>query len=385
MLHSLSQRAAGIVQSDIRVMTLECERVGGINLAQGVCDTETPLAVRRGAQRGIAAGINSYTRFDGLAELRQAIAEKMRQYNGMAVDPDTEITVSAGSTGAFYCACLALLDPGDEVIVFEPYYGYHINTLLAAEATPSYVPMQPPDWTFELRDLEAAITPRTKGIIVNTPANPCGKVFTRAELEVISEVAIRRDLFVFTDEIYEYFLYDGRRHVSPGALPGMRDRTITISGYSKTFGITGWRIGYAVSDARWAQTIGYMNDLVYVCAPSPLQHGVAIGIKELDQAFYRSLISEYQQKRDRLCKALLCAGLTPFVPQGAYYVLADVGRLPGRTGKERAMHLLERTGIATVPGEAFFERELGRHFVRLCYAKTDEELEEACRRLQRLQ
>jgi len=188
-------------------MSIECEKVRGINLAQGVCDTEVPIPVRREAQIAIDHGFNSYTRFDGIPELREAIARKMCEYNGIKADPETEITVSAGSTGAFYCACLALLNPGDEVIVFEPYYGYHVNTLLAVEAVASYVTLQPPHWTFTPEDLEEAVTPRTRGIIVNTPANPSGKVFRRTELEWIADFAVRYDLFVFTDEIYEFFLH----------------------------------------------------------------------------------------------------------------------------------------------------------------------------------
>jgi aminotransferase len=381
---SFSRRAEGITQAEIRVMTIECERAGGLNLAQGVCDTEVPLPVRRGAQAAIDQGVNSYTRYDGLAELRQAIARKMREYNGIAADPETEVTVSGGSTGAFYCACLALLDPGDEVVIFEPYYGYHVNTLEAVDAVPAYVTMRAPDWSFTRADLRRAITSRTKGIMVNTPANPSGKVFSREELTWIAEAAAEHDLFVFTDEIYEYFLYDGWRHVSPGALPEIGDRAITISGFSKTFSITGWRIGYSVSRAHWAHMIGYMNDLVYVCAPAPLQLGVAEGIGQLDARFYRELAAEYAGKRDRICAALREAGLPPSVPQGAYYVLADVSRLPGSTSKEKAMRLLAQTGVATVPGSAFYHAAGGEGLVRLCFAKTDAELEEACQRLRRL-
>lgn len=381
---SLSQRASAIVQAEIRAMSVECERVGGINLAQGVCDTEVIPIVRRAAQKAIDNGINSYTRFDGLKELRTAIGRKIRDYNGILADPETSIVVSAGSTGAFYCACLALLDPGDEVILFEPYYGYHVNTLLAAEATPAYVALDPPEWTFSPQDLESAITPRTKAIVVNTPANPSGKVFTQAELQCIAELACEHDLFVFTDEIYEYFLYDGRRHTSPGALPGMSERTITISGYSKTYSITGWRIGYSISDPRWAQAIGYMNDLIYVCAPSPLQWAVAIGITELPSSFYSDLALQYARKRDRLCLALQRAELPPLIPHGAYYVLANVSRLPGATSKQKAMHLLSQTGVAGVPGEAFFHGKRGSDLVRFCFAKTDSELENACQRIERL-
>ncbi len=381
---SVSKRADLVVQSEIRAMSVECERIGGINLAQGVCDTEVPLPVKKGAQIAIDDGTNSYTRFDGLAALRAEIAQKMNRRNGMSVDPENEVVVSAGSTGAFYCACLALLNPGDEVILFEPYYGYHVNTLLAVQAVPCYVPLRPPGWTFTPEDLKRAITPRTKAIVVNTPANPSGKVFSRAELEWIAELALRHDLFVLTDEIYEYFVFDGRTHLSIGSLPGMTERTVTISGFSKVFSITGWRIGYSVSHARWAQMIGYMNDLVYVCAPAPLQRGVAIGLGELTPAYYHALCAQYAGKRDRICKALEKANLPPFVPQGAYYVLADVSRLPGNTSKDKAMYLLSRSGVAGVPGEAFFHAADGVNLMRFCFAKTDGELEEGCRRLERV-
>jgi aminotransferase len=381
---SLSRRSAQIEQAEIRAMSIECERVGGINLAQGVCDTPVPSPVREEARRAIENGTNSYTRFDGLAQLREAIAQKIFQHNGIKADPETEIVVSAGSTGAFYCSCLALLDPGDEVILFEPYYGYHRNTLLAVEAVPRYVTLYPPDWSFSNDELEQSATSRTKALVVNTPGNPSGKVFSPAELESIAEFAARHDLFVFTDEIYEHFLYDGRSHLSPGVLAGLAERTITISGFSKTFSITGWRIGYAVSRARWARRIGYMNDLVYVCAPSPLQYGVALGLSQLDGLFYQNLSFEYEKKRDRMCSVLEQAGLRPYIPQGAYYILADVSFLPGGSSKEKAMFLLEQTGVASVPGEAFFHNGAGNNLVRFCFAKTDEELEEACRRLERL-
>ncbi len=383
MTLSLSKRSARIEQAEIRAMSIECEKAGGINLAQGVCDTQVPPQIRENAHRGIENGINSYTRFDGLAELRGAISQKMRLYNGISADPETEIVVSAGSTGAFYCACLALLDPGDEVILFEPYYGYHVNTLLAVEAVPAFVTLQPPDWLFAMADLERAATIRTKALVLNTPGNPSGKVFSQAELKAIAEFADRHDLFVFTDEIYEHFLYDGRSHISPGSIEGMQERTISISGFSKTFSITGWRIGYSVSVVRWASRIGYMNDLIYVCAPSPLQYGVAAGLTRMDRSFYEDLSLEYMKKRDWICEALARAGLPPYIPQGAYYVLADVSSLPGKSSKEKAMFLLEQTGVASVPGEAFFHNG-GKDLVRFCFAKPEEALQEACVRLQRL-
>lgn len=379
-----NRRMAQLGPSEIRAMTQACTKAKGLNLAQGVCDTPVPLPVIEGAKRAMDRGINTYTRFDGLAELRQALADKLARYNGLRADPETDITVSAGATGAFHCACAALLNPGDEVILFEPYYQYHATALFSVEAVPVPVRMQSPDWTFALADVERAVTERTRAIVVNSPGNPSGKVFSREELEGIAAVAKAYDLFVFTDDIYEYFLYDGRQHISLATLPDMAERTITIGGYSKTFSITGWRIGYSVAAERWAHLIGAMNDLLYVCAPAPLQMGVAAGIAELPESFYRQMAQEFQRKRDRFCAALTGAGLTPSIPQGAYYVLADVSSLPGQTGKDRAMYLLEKIGVAAVPGEAFFSGSEGSRFLRFSYAKTDADLDEACRRFGKL-
>jgi aminotransferase len=384
MKRPINQRMAALAHSEIRAMTHACIKANGLNMAQGVCDTPVPPLVLRAAAQALEHGKNVYSRFDGLPELRKAIAKKLGQYNGIVADPETDVTVSAGATGSFHCACLALLNPGDEVILFEPYYQYHISALLAVEAVPVMVKMRVPDWTFSTAEVERAITPRTKAIIVNSPGNPSGKVFSRQELESIAATAQQHDLFAFTDEIYEYFLYDGRTHVSFATLPGMADRTITIGGYSKTFSITGWRIGYSVAAARWAQAIGAMNDLLYVCAPTPLQVGVAVGIQELQESFYRDLARDYERKRDRFCQALAKAGLTPSIPQGAYYVMADASRLPGITGKERAMSLLETIGLAGVPGEAFFSGAEGRKFIRFSYAKIDSDIDDACQRLARL-
>ena len=384
MKRQVNQRMSTLAHSEIRAMTQACAKVTGINMAQGVCDTPVPTVVLEGAEQAMESGGNVYTRFDGLPELRQALARKLARYNGIKADPETEITISSGATGSFHCTCLALLNPGDEVILFEPYYQYHISALLAVEAVPVIVKMTAPHWTFSNDDLERAITPRTRAMIVNSPGNPSGKVFSRTELEGIADVTQRHDLFAFTDEIYEYFLYDGCRHISLAILSGMSERTITIGGYSKTFSITGWRIGYSVADQRWASLIGAMNDLLYVCAPAPLQAGVASGIEQLPDSFYRDLAKDYQIKRDRICHALGKAGLTASIPQGSYYVLADASSLPGKTGKERAMYLLNKTGVAGVPGEAFFSGEEGHHFIRFSYAKTDSDLDEACRRLARI-
>jgi aminotransferase len=334
-----------------------------------------------GATDAITGGINHYTRYDGLPKLRESISSKMLRYNKISADPEKNIVVSGGATGAFYCACLALLNPGDEVILFEPYYGYHVNTLLAANAVPVYATLVPPTWSIDFEALERLVSSRTKGMMINTPANPSGKVFDREELDQLAEFAIRHDLFVFTDEIYEYFVYDNNAHVSPGALERIADRTITISGYSKTFSITGWRIGYAVCHEKWAQMLGYVNDLVYVCGPAPLQMGVARGIDELPASYYQSLCQQYSSKRDRICSVLTKIGLEPYIPQGAYYVLSNVNNLPGSSSKEKAMFLLHHSGVATVPGNAFYADAKGENLVRFCFAKDDNIVEEACQRL----
>ena len=375
----LSDIAPAIIQSEIRAMSVECDRVGGINLAQGICDTELPLSVANGAIDAIHAGHNIYTRLDGIATLRHSISEKLQQYNGITADPDTQILVTNGATGALYASLLALLNPQDEVIVFEPFYGYHVSTLISLRIQPVIVSLTQPDWQLDLDALRQAITPRTRAIIVNTPSNPSGKVFTLAECEALADIAVQHDLFVFTDEIYEYFLFDGNRHISLATLPGMAERTITISGLSKTFSITGWRVGYLAADAQWISAIGYFHDLTYVCSPAPLQYGAAEGLRQLQNtAFYTELSTEYQFKRDQLCAALADSGLTPSIPGGAYYVLADASRIPGATAREKARTLLATTGVAAVGGSAFFTNGRGENILRFCFGKKPEDLDQAC-------
>jgi aminotransferase len=368
-------------------MSVASDAVGGINLAQGVCDTDPPHPVVASAIDAIRSGHNIYTRLDGIAPLREAIARKSAAYNGLTVDPDREVLVTSGATGALHAALLALLNPGDECLVFEPFYGYHTATLRSQRVTPIIIPLTEPGWTIDLDRLRSAVTPRTRALILNSPANPSGKVFTRAELESIAALALEHDLFVFTDEIYEYFLYDGLRHLSLATIPGMEARTITISGFSKTFSVTGWRLGYLLASERWLPAIGYFHDLTYVCAPSPLQHGAAAGLLQLPQNFYEDLAIEYQAKRDAFCASLTRAGLTPSIPAGAYYVLADATRIPGPDSKTKARKLLADTGLAAVAGSAFFttdpatNKNRGDHLLRFCFAKKDADLAEACRRL----
>ncbi len=384
MTLSLSSRHEWVRKSELRAMSVECERVGGVNLSQGVCDLAVPAPVAEAAKAAIDKGENSYSRHDGTGPLRNALADKYRRRAGLDIDPETNVVVSSGATGALYCSCLALLEPGDEVILFEPYYSYHESTLIATEAVPVFVSTKAPDWSFSMDDLEKVVTDRTRAIIVNTPSNPSGKVWTRDELELIADFSRRHDLFVFTDEIYEHFIFDDMKHISAASLPGMWERTITISGLSKTFSITGWRIGYAICDAKWAKAIGNFSDLVYVCAPTPLQAGAAAGIVELNDEYFDKLAAKYRKKREVLCAALSDVGLTPCVPQGAYYVLADASSLPGADSKERAMYLLEKTGVASVPGKSFFKSAEGETMLRFCFAKEDDVIEDACRRLQGL-
>ena len=382
----LSALAPQFIQSEIRAMTVACSDVGGINMAQGVCDTDPPHPVVEAAIAAIRSGHNIYTRMDGIAPLREAIAQKFASFNRLRVDPHTQVFVTSGATGAMHASLLALLDAGDECIVLEPFYGYHVSTLKMMQIVPVVVPLAGPRFDLDVDRLRAAMTPRTRAIIINSPSNPSGKVFSRNELEALAEVAIEFDLFVFTDEMYEYFLYDGTEHLSIATLPGMFERTITISGFSKTFSVTGWRLGYLAASERWLPAIGYFHDLLYVCAPSPLQHGAAAGLLQLPQSFYTELAEEYQAKRDKTCAALMRSGLTPSVPEGAYYVLADASSIPGADAKQKARRLLADAGIAAVAGSAFFASNAagvnpGENLLRFCFAKKDHELAEACSRL----
>jgi aminotransferase len=379
----IARRLQDLAQSDIRRMTRECERVSGINLGQGICDLPTPPLVRDGAIAAIRENRSTYSFAEGARELRDAIAGKLLRDNGLTADPATEICVTVGASGAYTAALHALLDPGDGILLFEPYYGYHLNAARVSGLVPEFVTLSPPDFRLDERALAAAVTPKTRAVVLCSPANPSGKMFSRAELEGLARVAQERDLLVITDEIYEYIRYDGRPHLSPAAVPGLRDRTVTIMGLSKTFSITGWRLGYAVAPEPLTRAITLVNDLFYVCAPTPLQLGAAAGFNA-PQSYFDELQSGYQQKRDLICAALGQAGLPPIVPQGAYYVLAGCSRLGFSTAREAAMHLLEKTGVASIPGSAFYRGPPGEKLLRFCFAKDDAVLEEACERLRAL-
>lgn len=381
MTIKLSRRKEMIAQSEIRSMSQECSRIGGINMAQGVCDLEVPACVIEGAARAMKEGYNIYTPCEGLPELRRAISEKTMRFYGRSVDPDSGVMVSAGATGAFYASALALLDPGDEVILFEPYYGYHVSTLLSMGCVPRFVRLDPPQWELNMNALEMALTGKTKAIVLNSPANPSGKVFSREELSLISDLVNAHDLILFSDEIYEHFIYEGLSHLPPATVPGLEARTVTISGLSKLFSITGWRIGYAMAPPEVITAASHFNDLIYVCAPSPLQIGAASGLLDLGPDYYETIANDHLEKRDLFCAALSDAGLTPYVPKGAYYVLADISRVPGSDDKERVMHILEKTGVAAVPGRAFYHDDSGRDLARFCFAKEMDVLVGACERI----
>jgi len=379
----LAERVRSITQSDIRRYSAICARLGGINLSQGVCDQPAPARIKTAACEAIEADHATYTNLRGIAELRQAIAAKLRRFNRIEADPEREITVTVGSAGAFACAALATLNPGDSCVLFSPYYSYHLNLLHLIGAEARFVDLLPPNWTYDPRQLEAAVTDRTRMIVVNTPSNPTGKVFTRDELADILRVARQHDLWIATDEIYEYITHE-TPHVSPASLPGARERTITISGASKTYALTGWRVGYAAGPADVIDKMAVASDIFYICAPAPLQHGVVAGLNLPDE-YYERMREDYRAKRDLLAGTLRDIGFVPFVPTGSYYMLAafEPGRY--RDATHAAERILEEVGVASVPAPAFYRHPPdGQWQLRFCYAKKMSDLEEACRRLRRL-
>jgi len=377
----IGQRLANLVVSDIRSMSRASDAMGGINLGQGICDLPTPAPVADAAKRAIDENRVVYTAPEGIAPLRRAIADKIRREHDLSFDPDGEVVVTMGATGAFAATCLALFDPGDEVILFEPYYGYHLNTVLTMGLVPVLVPTKPPGWGFDREVLERAVTPKTRAIVVCTPSNPSGKVWQPEELDVVADLCARRDLVAVTDEIYEHILFDGVRHAPLSTRPGARERTISISGFSKTFAITGWRLGWLTAPAEAARRIVVAHDLLYVCAPTPLQHAMLDALA-MPTSYFDDLSSKYATKRAILCDALQAAGFEPYRPAGAYYVLADARRLGQPDAKAAAMTLLERAKVASVPGTSFYKDPIGESLLRFCFAKEDDVLIEAGRRLQ---
>ncbi len=379
----LADRVRNIQQSAIRRYSAICASMGGVNLSQGVCDQPAPDAVKAAAKKAIDDDHAIYTNLRGIVELRRAIAAKMAKFNRITCDPETEICVNVGTAGSFACAALSILNPGDEAIIFSPFYSYHVNLLTLIGAKVSYVDMTPPDWRFDAGQLERAFNERTRFVLVNTPANPSGKVYSEAELRTIADLARKHNCWIVTDEIYEYITHD-KPHVSVGAFPDARERTITISGASKTYAVTGWRVGYTIGPADIIERIAVVSDLLYICTPSPLQYGITAGLG-LPDSYYTAMCEDYRVKRDLTADTLRSIGFDPYVPDGSYYMLAafDRGRWPN--AKTACEDILERVGVATVPGSAFYRNpEDGQNQLRFCYAKKMPELEEACRRLRKL-
>jgi aminotransferase len=384
---TLAPRRAHLgVANPLRALTDVINRVpNGINLGQGVCDLNPPAALCAGAADSIRGGDRqTYTPYAGLPETREAIARKLREYNGLNVTKD-EVLVALGSSGAFFAAGMCLFHPGDEVILFEPFYSYHPSTLRLLGATPIYSRLTEPDFALDIEALHRAITPRTRAIVINTPANPSGKVFSEEELTAISELIKDTHITVITDEVYEYMLYDGRKHISPGTIPGLADRCLTIGGFSKTFSITGWRVGYLSGPKEIVDAIGLICDQVHICAPRPLQRGVARALEELTPDFYSDLQTGYEKRRNRFCDALQEAGFEVNRPQGAYYALAGYRNVFGDIKPyDAVLKLIDRVAINAVPGDLFYENGEDVRSIRFHFAVDEPEMDEICRRLETL-
>jgi aspartate/methionine/tyrosine aminotransferase len=384
----ISKRVQGFTESVIREMTRVNDQHGGINLAQGMPNFPPPPELIEAAHRAIDGDFHQYAITWGTPRLRRAIAEKYRRFYGVELDPDRHVTVCCGSTETMLATLLAVLNPGDEVIIFEPFYENYGPGCIIAGAEPVFVPLEPPDFTFDPDRLNAAVGPRTRAIVFNSPNNPSGKVFSRDELEAIALVCQRHDLLAITDEIYEHIVYDGETHIPIATLPGMAERTVTISGISKSYSVTGWRVGYAVASPELSVGIRRAHDFITVGAPHPLQEA-AVTALGLPGSYYVSLRESYRARRDLLLAKVREAGFVAYEPKGAYYILTDVTHFLERHGcrddHEFAMFLVKEVGVTTVPGSSFYAHaELGRTKVRFCFPKTDDVLIEAGRRLQKL-
>ncbi len=377
-------RTKVFTESVIREMTRIAHRTGAVNLAQGFPDFPMPAPMKEAACAAIMGDLNQYAVTWGAPTLRLAIAEKYRRWYNMKVDPDNEVTVTCGATEAMAAVFLALIDPGDEVIIFEPFYENYGPDAVLAGATPVFVPLTAPDWHLDIERLAAAVTPRTRALILNTPHNPTGKVFTRGEISAIAELAERHNFLVITDEIYEHLVYAGHHHPI-ATWPGMRERTVTISGLSKTFSCTGWRLGYTVAPRHLTSAIRKVHDFLTVGAPAPLQAAGAVGMA-FDADYYNHLQRAYKQRRGVMATALSNAGFKFSLPSGAYYILADFSAIaPEMSDREFALWLAKDVGVATVPGSSFYsEPVLGRSVVRFAFCKTFETLGKAAERLGRL-
>jgi len=380
----LSDRVQKFPESVIREMTRIAALHDAINLSQGYPDFDPPRELTEAAKRALDAGYNQYAITWGARELRDAIARRAKTFNGIDADPEANLVVTCGATEAMMAAMLSLINPGDEAVIFEPFYENYGPDAIVSGARPRYVRMQWPDWSVDEEDLKSAFTNRTKVLILNTPNNPTGKVFDRDELKVIADLCTDRDVVAVTDEIYEHIVFDGAKHISLATIGDMADRTITINGISKTYSATGWRVGWAIAPKTLANAMRRTHDFLTVGAPHPLQIAAAAALA-LPESYYQHLASMYQQKRDDFVRGLQKAGLDCRPPRGAYYVMANFGRFPFDDDWAFAMHLVERLRVAVVPGGSFYgDPKDGRRFVRFMFSKRDETLKEAIDRLQGL-
>jgi aspartate/methionine/tyrosine aminotransferase len=380
----LSQKAERFTESVIREMTRLAQIHQAINLAQGMPDFEAPGEIKEAACQAIMSGINQYAITWGAKVFRNAIAAKTKARLGLDIDPEREITVTCGSTEAMIASLLAVINPGDEVIIFEPFYeNYGPDTILSG-AKPRFVTLHAPDWHFDPKELEAAFNDHTRAIILNTPNNPTGKVFSREELQLIANLCMKWDALAITDEIYEHILYDNHAHHAMATIDGMQNRTITINAMSKTYSVTGWRVGYVIASPQLTQGIRKVHDFLTVGAPAPLQEAGAKAMA-LPPEYYTDLAAAYQRRRDLLLKALHDTGFKCTTPQGAYYIMADFSALSELGDTEFTHYLVKDIGIAVVPGSSFFhEPHRGSRYVRLCFCKKDSTLQSAAERLQKI-
>ncbi|HEY2108924.1 MAG TPA: aminotransferase class I/II-fold pyridoxal phosphate-dependent enzyme [Candidatus Acidoferrales bacterium] len=380
----LSTKAAQFTESVIREMTRLALQYGAVNLSQGFPDFAAPAEIKRAAQEAIATDINQYAITWGAKSLRNAIAEKFERSGDFAIDPEREITVCCGSTEAMMSSMMAIINPGDEIVVFEPFYENYGPDAILSGAKPRFVKLHAPDWRFDPDELAAAFTPATKAIILNTPNNPTGKVFTRAELEEIRDLCVRWDVFAITDEIYEHMLYDGAKHISMATLDGMRERTITINALSKTYSVTGWRVGWAIAPPEVTSAIRKVHDFLTVGAAAPLQAAGAVALQS-PPVYYQNLAKEYLARRDRLLGILSGAGFQCFKPHGAYYIMTDISAFGFPDDVAFAKYLVKDIGVAAVPGSSFYRDPAdGRTHLRFTFCKMEKTFQAAAERLAKL-
>lgn len=380
----ISHKSALFTESVIREMTRLAMEHKAINLSQGFPDFPAPEILKKAASEAVFADINQYAITWGAKSFRDALATKTKRYMDIDIDPEREITVCCGSTEGMIDVLLATINPGDEVIVFEPFYENYGPDAIISGATPRYVQLRRPDWSFDENELAAAFNNKTKAIIINTPNNPTGKVFSRHELESIAALCQKWDVLAITDEIYEHIVYDGAEHVSPLILDGMRERTIVINSMSKTYSVTGWRVGYIIAPPGITGAIRKMHDFVSVGAPAPLQEAGATALR-LPDSYYLELAKHYQQRRDRLMKVLDDAGLKPMLPKGAYYIMCDIGSWGFSNDVEFSRFLVSDVGVAAVPGSSFFQDPAaGKELIRFTFCKKEDTLRAAEERLRKL-